>query len=353
MDFGFLRASTTDFGQPNVSTDRVVKLFDGFESYLLIVDEASRHVWVFLTESKDPPTETATAFLRGHGHTDGGMIHCDQGGELARSEEFRTRVLKEYTFVVEPTGADDPAQNGGAETWNGTFAVTVRALLYRAALSAMYWSAALVHAVFLHNVWVHSRMGKTPYEAWYGSRPDLKRLRMFGARVCVKRTGKRRAKLDKHNFSGIFIGYTETMKNVRYVDLTTGLVKTCGHATFDEAWYCSKARPPAAQLLYDLGLTPDSDELPLQPATGGEAAMPPCHTTHAAPTPAPVAAKMEMLPLRLGTQTGDDMGRMLKMSKEERWAKVQDPYENTTVDGSAERKAIAAAGITCRDVTPV
>ena len=41
------------------------------------------------------------------------------------------------------------------------------------------------------------------------------------------------------------------------------------------------------------------------------------------------------------------------MSKEERWARVQDRYENTAVDGSVERKAIAAAGITCRDVMPV
>ena len=62
---------------------------------------------------------------------------------------------------------------------------------------------------------------------------------------------------------------------------------------------------------------------------------------------------MEMLPLRLGTQPGNDTGRILKMSKEECWAKVQDPNENTAVDGSAERKAIAAAGITCRDITPV
>ena len=109
MDFWFLRASTAVFGRPNVGTDRVVRSFDGYESYLLAVDETGRHVWVFLTESKEPPTETVTAFLRRHGHKDGGMIRCDQGGELARSEEFRTRVLKECDYVVEPTGADDPA----------------------------------------------------------------------------------------------------------------------------------------------------------------------------------------------------------------------------------------------------
>ena len=130
-----------------------------------------------------------------------------QGGEKGDCLDVTIKNRQtQCDFVVEPTGADDPAQNGGVETWNGTFAVTARALLYGAALLAIYWSAALLHAVFLHNVRVHSRIGKTPHEVCYGSRPDLKRLKMFGSRVCVKRSGRRCAKLDKHNFSGIFIG---------------------------------------------------------------------------------------------------------------------------------------------------
>ena len=63
-------------------------LFDGFELYLLVVDEHTRHVWVFLMKSKDPPVETAGVFLTRYGLADGGIIRCDQGGELARSEEF-------------------------------------------------------------------------------------------------------------------------------------------------------------------------------------------------------------------------------------------------------------------------
>jgi hypothetical protein len=95
------------------------------------------------------------------------------------------------------------------------------------------------------------------------------------------------------------------------------------------------------------------DEPTVQPTMEGTAQTPPCPTTHATPKDVPIAVKLERLPLRLGSRPEDDIGRFLKMSKEERWAKVQDPYENTAVDGSAERKAIVAAGITCRDVTPV
>jgi hypothetical protein len=84
--------------------------------------------------------------------------------------------------------------------------------------------------------------------------PQQQYLKTFGSRVCIKRTGNRRAKLDRHDFSGIFLGYTSTDQNIIYLDLDSGLVKRSHHALFDEAWYLQPSQPPAAQLLYDLGL---------------------------------------------------------------------------------------------------
>ena len=75
--------------------------------------------------------------------------------------------------------------------------------------------------------------------------------------MCVKRSGTRKAKLDRNNYTGIFLGYTATDQNIVYLDLTTGLVKRSHHAMFDEAWYLQPNQPPAAQLLYDLGVEPD------------------------------------------------------------------------------------------------
>jgi hypothetical protein len=60
-------------------------------------------------------------------------------------------------------------------------------------------------------------------------------LKMFGLQVCVKRTGSRRCKLDRHNFTGIFLGYTATDQNIIYLDLNSRIVKSCHHAVFDEA----------------------------------------------------------------------------------------------------------------------
>jgi hypothetical protein len=51
--------------------------------------------------------------------------------------------------------------------------------------------------------------------------------------------------------------------------LDLGIVKSCHHAVFDEAWYLQRSRPPAAQLLYDLGLEANTEPMtmsgPLHP----------------------------------------------------------------------------------------
>ncbi len=77
MDFGFMRASCSDYRKPNPKTDRVVQSWDGYSSYLLVVDKASRFMWVFLTKSKDPSLDIINQFLWKFGHEGGGSIRSD------------------------------------------------------------------------------------------------------------------------------------------------------------------------------------------------------------------------------------------------------------------------------------
>ena len=295
-DFGFVRASAIDYTKPSKEKDRIVQSYDGFNSYLLVVDEISKHLWVFLTKSKDPPTDLMLMFLSKFGLPQGGILRTDNGGELAGSEHFRTMMAKAH-YTVETTGADSPSQNGAVEKWNDTLAVTIRALLYGAGLNATFWSAALLHAVYLHNRRVHRILGKTPFEAWNGMRPNLKHLKMFGSRVCVKQTGHRRSKLDRHDFTGIFLGYTATNQNIRYIDVNSGITKRSHHAIFDEAWYLQPERPPAAQLLYNLGLD-DSQlvESTVPLCVSVEKSIYPPHTSMSPPN----TRKAYLTPLPLG-----------------------------------------------------
>jgi hypothetical protein len=108
-----------------------------------------------------------------------GIIRMDQGNKLARSDGFQTTMLKEFDYIVEPTGMDSPSQNGGAEIYNNTLAIKVLTLFYRSGLPAKFWSAALLHAVYLHNQLVHLATGKTPFKGWYNCKPDVAYLKTF------------------------------------------------------------------------------------------------------------------------------------------------------------------------------
>ena len=175
MDFGFLRALTSDLTLPTRGGDRVVYSHDGFTSYLLIVDEALLNI--------------IEEFLKIHGLPDGGFIRTDQGGELTGSQAFLD-ICGANHYKSKPTGSDTPSQNGAVEVYNDKFGARVRSLLYGASLPAQYWSDALRHSVYLHNRLVHSDTKHTPFECNFGHKPNLSCLRVFGSRVCVKRAGQ-------------------------------------------------------------------------------------------------------------------------------------------------------------------
>jgi hypothetical protein len=126
------------------------------------VDEASRYIWVYLTKSKEPPLHIIDTFLDRFGHRNGGSIRSDQGGELARSFAYSDLILRKHKYVMEPTGADSPSQNGAVEIYNAKLAVRTRTLLFGSGLPAKYWSSALVHAVYLHNRLVHMSVSSRP-----------------------------------------------------------------------------------------------------------------------------------------------------------------------------------------------
>ena len=253
VDFGFMRASSSDYGATKTGK-RIVASFDGFTAYLLIVDATTRYTWVFPTTGKQPPTDILKQHLSRFGRTSGlRVVRMDHGGELYGARAIHDVVMA-AGYVIEATGSGVHHRNGKVERLNRTFAVQVRALLYGSGLPATFWSAALIHAVYLKNRLWHSAIGKTPFEAWNGAKPDLSHLRVFGSLVTERRPNQPAAKLDRHTYHGIFLGYTGNNANIRYIDLLSGVVKVGATLSFDEAHYMSVDRPPAAQLLYDMGM---------------------------------------------------------------------------------------------------
>jgi hypothetical protein len=178
MDFAVMQSSTDNYKHPNKATDHVITSYGKHTSHLIIADGTSRRVWAFLTKSKEPPLDILWSFMTKFGISNG-VICTDQGGELS----FQDMMLQEFLYVVKPTSADSPLHNGGTEIYNNTLSVKVWTLLYGSGLSAKFWSAALLHTVYLHNRLVHFATNKTPYEGWYGRKPDVTHFKTFRSHV--------------------------------------------------------------------------------------------------------------------------------------------------------------------------
>ena len=113
------------------------------------------------------------------GHVQGRIIRVDQDDKLARDEEWMTMALK-------PAGVDSPSQNRQATRCNKMIATKMRILLYCAQMAAQYWSAVVVHVMYIINKRVQSKFQKISNTLWWDMKSDLSTLKVFGPRVYLK-----------------------------------------------------------------------------------------------------------------------------------------------------------------------
>ena len=264
IDFGFVRGS--DYAVKD-EKGRLMTSIDGFRSYCLVIDRASRHISIILTKLKKPPiTELRHLLtqLRSRVKSTQCTVTTDLGGELAKSKSFRNLLVESNVgYTLRSTGAYSSAQNGMAEKPNQDLARMMRSLLYGAGLGSKYWSYALRHAVYLKNRLPHTALSyKTPYEMINGDKPDLSNIRVFGSRVhFMNKT--RQKKLDKMDSVGRFMTYKGTDKIAYVIDDVTGKERVTTHMNFDEAFMSvpAKDHPPMATAIQQSGYVPTKEEI--------------------------------------------------------------------------------------------
>jgi hypothetical protein len=84
--------------------------------------------------------------------------------------------------------------------------------------------------------------GKTPFEAWFGRRPGVKHLRVFGCTAYAKKLGPGLTKLADRAIPGIFLGYEIGAKGYRIYDPKKDRLMVLRDIVFDEkkAWNWGK-----------------------------------------------------------------------------------------------------------------
>ena len=77
----------------------------------------------------------------------------------------------------------------------------------------------------------------TPYQNWYGSKPNLSHLRIFGSIAFIHVPKAERRKLDSKSLKCFFVGYSLTQKAYRFWDPVSRVIKISRDVVFDEQLY--------------------------------------------------------------------------------------------------------------------
>ena len=91
-------------------------------------------------------------------------------------------------------------QNGVAERMNRNLMESARSTLSHAGLSNRYWAEAAATAAYIRNRTPTAAIKEeqTPYERWYGKRPNISHLKVFGCMAFAHIPDAQRQKLDKN-----------------------------------------------------------------------------------------------------------------------------------------------------------
>ena len=80
---------------------------------------------------------------------------------------------------------------------------------------------------------------KTPYELWYGYKPNVSYLRVFGSKFYILKD-YRKGNFDVKRGKGIFLGYSCKSKAYKCLNLSTHKIIESAHVRIDE--FAKKAK---------------------------------------------------------------------------------------------------------------
>ena len=81
----------------------------------------------------------------------------------------------------------------------------------------------------------HSSLkGNTPFEAYFGHKPDVSNLRVFGSTTWARIPLDKRRDLQPQNIECLFIGYPDESKGFKLLDIKTKQIIIERSVKFDE-----------------------------------------------------------------------------------------------------------------------
>ena len=113
------------------------------------------------------------------------FLWSDRGGEYL-SFDFGMH-LKKCGIISQLTPPGTPQRNGVSERRNHTLLDMVWSIMSLTDLPLLFWGYALDTAAFTLNRAASKSIETTPYELWFGKKPKLSFLKVWGCNAYVKK----------------------------------------------------------------------------------------------------------------------------------------------------------------------
>ena len=214
----------------------------GCKYWFSIIDDYSRMSWVILLKHKDEAFEALREWITwAENQKDMQVkgIQSDKGGEIFNTESvnyFASKGIHHYKTVT-----DTPEQDGVAECYMRVLGEGTRSLLAASGLPMEMWGFAMHVVSYVRNRLIHTKHKKTPWEVFYGEKPDVSNLRVFGCTAYLHIHDKKRKKMEFKSRKLIMVGYSNDtgQKGYQLLDLETNevLIGSSRDVIFDEATF--------------------------------------------------------------------------------------------------------------------
>ncbi len=214
-----------------------VESVGGSRYFVMFVDDFTRFISIYFIKSKAEVFEKFKLFevmMSSECDANIAKLRTDNGGEYM-SKDFQS-YLTSKGIEHQLTVPHSPQQNGVAERLNRTIVESARSMLSHSKLPNKLWAEAVATAVYIRNRVTNSANEDhfTPFEKWYGHKPDVSHLRVFGCAAYCHIPSAERRKLDKKARRMCFVGYSKNPRGYRLMDSSTEKVITRRDVSFNE-----------------------------------------------------------------------------------------------------------------------
>ena len=254
----------------------------GHRYFVTFIDDYSRYSAVYFIKRKSEVFDKFKEFEAVISNESGehiGTLRTDNGGEYL-STEFEN-YLTSKGIRHELTVPYSPQQNGVAERLNRTLIESAKAMLNRANLPKSYWAEAIATASYVKNRVPNSAISneETPFQRWYGTKPDLSGIKVFGCTAYALLPESKRQKLDRKTLKLRFVGYSLNRKGYRLYDENSGKIVISRDVVFNERDFGrEKQMIDVSKTIEDLSLNEkesDDEEAAVQPRRSERERRPP------------------------------------------------------------------------------